>query len=72
MTAPLAVNAAVRRFTLGCDVNDVIVRVDPDENQWLGIVSLNADDVSVFSLARKQQPKFRVIGEPRRLESSRT
>ena len=74
--ARLAANAALKRFTLGCDVlgcdvNDVIVRVDPDEDQWFGIVSLNTDDLSVLSLARKYLPEFRVIGEPTRLESRR-
>ena len=69
--ARLAVNTALKRFTLGCDVNDVIVRVDPDEDQWFGIVSLNTDDLSVLSLARKDLPEFRVIGEPTRLESRR-
>ena len=70
--ARMAVKAAVKRFTLGCDVNDVIVRVDPDEDQWFGIVSLNTDDMSVLSSARKYQPEFRVIGEPMRLGKIRT
>lgn len=69
--ARMAIKAAVKRFTPGCDVNDVIVRVDPDEDQWFGIVSLNTDDVSVLSLARKYLPEFRVIGEPTRLENRR-
>ncbi len=69
--ARLDVNTALKRFALGCDVNDVIVRVDPDEDQWFGIVSLNTDDLSVLSLARKYLPEFRVIGEPTRLNSSR-
>ena len=69
--ARLAVKAAVKGFTPGCEVNDVIVRVDPDEDQWFGIVSLNTDDVSVLSLARKYLPEFRVIGEPTRLDSRR-
>ena len=69
--ARLAVKAAVKRFTPGCDVNDVIVRVDPDEDQWFGIVSLNTDDMSVLSLARKYLPDFRVIGEPTRSDSRR-
>jgi hypothetical protein len=67
----MAVKAAVKRFTPGCDVNDVIVRVDPDEDQWFGIISLNTDDLSVLSLARKYLPEFRVIGEPTRVESRR-
>lgn len=69
--ARMAVKAAVKRFTPGCDVNDVIVRVDPDEDQWFGIVSLNTDDVSVLSLARKYLPEFRVIGEPTRSDNRR-
>jgi hypothetical protein len=69
--ARMAVKAAVKRFTPGCDVNDVIVRVDPDEDQWFGIISLNTDDLSVLSLARKYLPEFRVIGEPTRVESRR-
>jgi hypothetical protein len=69
--ARLAANRAVKGFTLGCDVNDVIVRVDPDEDQWFGIVSLNTDDVSVLSLARKHLPEFRVIGEPTRSDRRR-
>ena len=69
--ARMAVIAAIKRFTPGCDVNDVIVRVDPDEDQWFGIISLNTDDLSVLSLARKSLPEFRVIGEPMRSESRR-
>lgn len=46
-----------------CAVNDVLVRVDPDEGRWFGIIILDTDSLPTLLSARRQLPGFRVIGE---------
>ena len=61
--ARLAARQALRQGHVVCTVNDVMTRVDPDEDRWFAIIVLDTDTPSTLLHARRQLAEFRVIGE---------
>ena len=57
-----AMKTALSHSRVVCPVVEVFCRIDPDEEQWFGVIVLDTDSEGTLLHARRCLPDFRVIG----------
>ena len=59
-----ALKRALRERAVKHDVVDIMVKPDPEDGKWFGIVSLDTSSSSLLDHSRDLLPEFRVISAP--------